>query len=241
MRNKTWLVLAIALIAGALVLGGCTTKVVSAPAGSVLYTVTASGEGKAIAAPDQAEMSFGVTTQGAEAKKTLDDAAKQADKIIAALKRAGVAAEDLQTSGVSLYPQQDYSNDRAPRITGYQATIQVRVTMKDISKVGDIIEAGAGAGANQISGPTFTLSEKSVSREEAIKAAVADAKSRAEVMAKAAGKSVGDVISVSETGVNAPPIYYGAEKSSLDASYAAAIEPGTLDVTASVTIVFELE
>ncbi len=242
MRNKTWLVLAIALLAGALALGGCTTKVVTAPPGSALNTVTATGEGKSVAAPDQAEMNFGVMTQGAEAKKTLDDAAKRADAVIAALKKAGVAAEDIQTSGVNLYPQQDYADGKTPRITGYQASVQVRVTMKEIEKVGDIIAAGTGAGANEVYGPTFTLSEQSKSRADAIDKAVADAKARAEVMAKAAGKSVGDVLSISEAGVNAPPIYYGDRaKSDLAGGSNVPIEPGTLDVTAGVTVVFELK
>lgn len=241
MRDRTWLVLAVAFVAGALILGGCTTKVVSAPAGSALNTVTATGEGKAVAAPDQAEMSFGVTTQGTDAKKTLDGASKQADTIVAALKNAGIAKEDLQTSGVSLYPQQDYSNGKTPRITGYQASIQVRVTMKDIEKVGAIIEAGTGAGANEVSGPTFTLSEQSASRADAIKQAVADAKARAEVMAKAAGKTVGAVLSISEAGVSVPPIYYsGALKGGADTA-SVPIEAGTLDVTANVTVVFELK
>ena len=241
MHNKTWLVLTIALVAGALVLGGCTTKVVSAPGGSVLNTVTASGEGKAVAAPDQAEMNFGITTAGTEAKKTLDAASKQADAIIAALKKAGVTKEDIQTSGVSLYPQQDYSNSKTPRITGYQASVQVRVTIKDMSTVGNVIEAGTAAGANEVSGPTFTLSEQSTSRAEAIDKAVADAKSRAEVMAKAAGKSVGDVLSMSEAGISVPPIFGGNMRSAADVAAAVPIEAGTVDITANVTIVFELK
>lgn len=242
MRKRILPVLAITLVVGALVLGGCTTKIVSAPEGGVLNTVTSAGEGKAVAAPDQAEMSFGVVTQGTEAKKTLDEAAKQGEKIVNALKKAGVAADDIQTSGVSLYPQQEYREGQTPSITGYQANVRVSVKMKDIAKVGEIIEAGAAAGANEISGPTFTLSEQSASRAEAITDAVADAKARAEVMAKAAGKTVGEVISISETGVNVPPIYYGAEKTAaLDSAYGGAIEPGTLDVTANVTVVFELK
>ncbi|PKQ36848.1 MAG: hypothetical protein CVT59_10700 [Actinobacteria bacterium HGW-Actinobacteria-1] len=242
MRNRTWLVLAIALVVGALALGGCTTKVVTAPAGSALNTVTATGEGKAVAAPDQAEMNFGVTTTGTEAKKTLDDAAKKADAIIAALKKAGVAKEDIQTSGVNLYPQQDYSEGKTPRITGYQASVQVRVTMKDIEKIGDVIAAGTDAGANEVYGPTFTLSEKSASRADAIDKAVTDARARADVMAKAAGKSVGAVLSISEAGVSVPPIYYGdMARSATEASGKVPIEAGTLDVTASVTVVFELK
>ncbi len=242
MRTRTWLVLVVALLAAAVALGGCTTKVVTAPSGTAVNTVTSTGEGKAVAAPDQAEMTFGITMQGTDAKKTLDDAAKRADAIIAALKKAGVAKEDLQTSGVSLYPQQDYSSGKAPRITGYQASVQVRATIKDIEKVGDIINAGTAAGANEVYGPTFTLSEQSASRADAIDKAVADAKARADVMARAAGKSVGAVLSISEAGVSVPPIVYAdSAKSSLGGAAAVPIEAGTLDVTANVTVVFELK
>ncbi|MCE5191039.1 MAG: SIMPL domain-containing protein [Actinomycetia bacterium] len=241
MRNRTWLVLALALVVGALALGGCTTKIVTAPSGAAINTVTATGEGKAVAAPDQADMNFGITTQGTDAKKTLDDAARKADAIIAALKKAGVAKEDLQTSGVNVYPQQDYSSGKTPRITGYQASVQVRATIKDMAKIGDVINAGTGAGANEVSGPAFTLSDQAASRTDAIDKAIADAKSRAEVMAKAAGKSVGDVLGISETGVSVPPIMYGAVKTAADAAGSVPIETGTLDVTANVTVVFELK
>lgn len=241
MRSRPWIVLAVALLAITVGLAGCNTKVVTAPVQGVLNTATATGEGKALAAPDQAEMSFGVTTQGTEAKKVLDDAGKQAEKIILALKKAGIDAKDLQTSGVNLYPQQEYREGQAPRITGYQASIQVRATVKDIAKTGDVITAAANAGATDISGPTFTLSEQSKSRAEAIDKAVADARARAEAMAKAAGKSLGDVVSITEAGVSVPPIYYGDVRAAKDVAAAVPIETGTLDVTANVTVVFELK
>ncbi len=242
-RSRIWVVALVAALAVAVVLGGCTTKVVSGAATGVLNTVTATGEGKALAAPDQAEMSFGVTTQGTDSKKVLDDASKQAEKIIAALKKAGVDDKDLQTSGVNLYPQQDYREGQAPRITGYQASVQVRATIKKIDSTGDVITAAAGAGATDINGPTFTLSEQATSRAEAIDKAVADARARAEIMAKAAGKSIGDVVSISESGVSVPPIYYygDARGAAKDALASVPIEAGTLDVTANVTVVFELK
>lgn len=239
-RNRVLVVAAVAVLALAIGLAGCT-KVVSGPATGVLNTVTATGEGKALAAPDQAEMSFGVTTQGTDSKKVLDDASKKAEAIIAALKKAGIDDKDLQTSGVNLYPQQEYREGAAPRITDYQASVQVRATIKKIDETGDVITAAANAGATDIGGPTFTLSDQSTSRAEAIDTAVEDARARADVMAKAAGKSVGDVVSISESGVSAPPIYYGDTRAAADAKASVPIETGTLDVTANVTVVFELK
>jgi hypothetical protein len=186
-------------------------------------------------------MTFGVTTQGNEAKATLDDAAKRSDTLIAALKNAGINEDDIQTSGVSLNPQYDYNDGKLPRITGYQASLQVRVTMKDVEKIGDIIAAASDGGATDIQGPNWTLSEDSDARAQAIEKAVADAKVRAEVMAKAAGKTVGEVVSLSESGVSVP-IIYGESRAATDmAAGAPEIQPGTLDITASVTVVFELK
>lgn len=239
-RSRVVVVAVVAVLALTMGLAGCT-KVVSGPATGVLNTVTATGEGKALAAPDQAEMSFGVTTQGTDSKKVLDDAAKKADAIIAALKKAGIDAKDLQTSGVNLYPQQEYQDGKTPRITGYQASVQVRATIKKIDSTGDVITAAANAGATDINGPTFTLSDQSTSRAEAIDKAVADARARADVMAKAAGKSVGDVVSISESGVSVPPIYYGDARAAAGAQSSVPIETGTLDVMANVTVVFELK
>lgn len=230
------IVLAVALLA----LVGCQTKVVTSPSG-VLNTATAQGEGKAVAAPDQAEMYFGATVTGTDAKKTLDAATKASNAVIDALKKAGIAEEDLQTTGVNLYPQQDYREGKAPTITGYQASIQVRATIKDIAKVGDIINAASDAGATDIGGPNFTLSEDSEARDEAIKKAVDDARKRAKVMAEAAGKTLGDVISVSETGVSVPIIYGDRSVKAAEDAETAQIEPGTLDITANVTVVFELK
>lgn len=237
---RTRILIGIVLVLALLALVGCQTKVVTSPSG-VINTVTAQGEGKTAATPDQAEMTFGATVTGTDAKKTLAAASKASDAIVAALKKAGIDAKDLQTAGVSLYPQQDYREGKAPTITGYQASIQIRVTIKDIAAVGNIINAASAAGATDIGGPSFTLSRDSDARAQAIEQAVADAHKRAGVMAKAAGKSLGEVISMSEAGVSVPVIYGERALGAADAAAAPKIEPGTLDITANVTVVFELK
>lgn len=245
MRARTSaLVVSVVLIVATGALSGCQTKVVTSSDAGTLNTVTASGEGKQVAAPDQAEMSFGVTAQGTNAEETLAEASKKADAIVAAIKETGVAEEDIQTAGVSLNPEYDYKSGKVPRIIGYQASVQVRVTVNDIAKVGDVINAASAAGATDMSGPSFTLSEDSEARNAAIEKAVADAKVRAEAMATAAGKSVGEVISLAESGVSVP-VLYGAQRALGDemaaADAAPEIQAGTLDVTANVTVVFELK
>ena len=242
MTAKIALALAVVALA-ALALGGCTTKVVTSDGASPLNTVTATGTGKESTAPDEAEMSFGVTMRDAAADVALDKASKAADAIIAAVKKAGVDAKDVQTRNIAVYPE--YGNQtegKAPTITGYSATVSVSAKIRDIEKVGDVIAAASSAGANEITGPTFTISDESPARDVAIEKAIEDAKHRGEVMAKAAGKSLGAVIAVSETGTSAIPYYSKGAYDTAEALRAdVPIEPGQLDVTANVTVVFELK
>lgn len=233
--------LAVVVVLGLLALGGCTTKVVTSEGSTPLNTVTAAGTGKASEAPDEAEMTFGVTVRSEKADDALAQASKKADAIISAVKKAGIDAKDVQTQNVSVYPEyREPVEGKAPAISGYTATVSVRAKIRDIEKVGDVIAAASGAGANEISGPVFTLSDESPTRDIAIEKAIEDARHRAEVMAKAVGKSLGAVVSVSETSVSVPPIYY--ERAGYDvAASAVPIEPGQLEVVANVTVVFELK
>jgi uncharacterized protein YggE len=231
----------IALLITAATLAGCKTEVVTAPSGPAVNTVTAPGTGKAAAIPDMATMSFGVTAQAKEAKSALDQASAEAAKITDALKKAGVADKDIQTQDVSVYPQYDPNNSKT--ITGYQASLSVSAKVRDIASLGKVISAATAAGAEQINGPTFGLSEKSTYQDEAIQKAVDDAKAQATSMAKASGKQVGDVLSISSVGVNAPsPIMFGAADYAPTAgAKSVPIQPGQLDVTANVTVVFQLK
>ncbi len=240
MRKHTSLM--IVALASVLMLAGCTTRVVTSGSGSTpLNTVTAQGNGTSAAAPDVAEMSFGVMVQDADAKTALDKASATAEMIASAVKKAGVRSQDIQTANVNLYPQQDYREGQAPVILGYEASISVRVKVRDLGDVGDVITAATTAGANTINGPSFTLDDDEAAREAAITDAVAKARVRAEAMAEAADKRLGDVIAISETGVSVPQIYYGETAAAADMALSVPIEPGELDVTASVTVVFELK
>jgi uncharacterized protein len=228
-----------ALVLAVLALGGCSTKVVTTEGAAPLYTVTTNGTGETVAAPDTAEMYFGATVQSDDAKDALSRANESAQAITAAVKDAGVASEDIQTANVSVYPEQNYDGP-TPVITGYRASIQVRVKVRDIEQIGEVIGAASDAGANEIGGPSFMLEEDADATNEAIELAIEDARNRAKVMAKAAGKQLGEIISVSETGATTP-FYRGAVAESMDAASAVAIEPGQLDISTTVTVVFELK
>jgi len=228
--------LALALVA----LAGCgQTAATTTTTGAAANTVTASGAGAAQAVPDTAEMSFGVSTTSPNAKTALEQASRSAEQIASAVKKQGVAGEDIQTQDVSVYPQTTDQNGKQA-ITGYQASLSVRVNVRDISKLGEVISAANAAGANDISGPSFTVADPAPARAKAIDEAVADARKSAEAMAKAAGKSVGDVLSMSSSDAGSVPMAFGASDA-VGAAKAVPIEPGQLDITANVVVVFELK
>lgn len=236
---KARFALLVAALAAALVLGGCSTKVVTTGGAAPLYTVTAGGTGQVAAAPDMAEMFFGASVLAEDAKDALSQASSTAEAITAAVKGAGVATDDIQTANVSVWPEQSGDGEKVT-VTGYRASIQVRVKLRDIEKIGDVVAAASDAGANEIGGPTFTLADDTDVRNDAIEIAISDARKRGEVMAKAAGKSLGEIISVSETNVSIPPLYYDMSARAV-AESAVPIEPGQLDVSTQVTVVFELK
>ena len=229
--------LALALVA----LAGCgQAATTTTGTGAATNTVTASGAGTAQAVPDTAEMSFGVTTMSSNAKSALDDASKIAEQIAAAVKKQGIADEDIQTQDVSVYAQ-TVEQDGKQVVTGYQASLSVRVKVRDIAKLGEVISAANAAGANNINGPSFTIDDPAPARAKAIEEAVADARKSAEAMAEAAGKSVGDVLSMSssDVGMVAEAMYSQADMAG--AAKNVPIEPGQLDISASVVVVFELK
>lgn len=234
--------IALAALAALLALTvGCTQRVVSVEPNSAANTVTASGMGDIAATPDEATMSFGVTRRAADAKKALDAAATAAEKINGSLKSLGIDDKDIQTTGVNVYPQYAEVGGKST-ISGFEASVNVTAKIKDLDRLGAIISALSDAGADTVSGPAFGIGDESTYRADAIKEAVEDARSQAEEMADAAGKSVGDVVSITSSAVNVPqPFLYGAAGAEKMADAAAVpIEPGQLDVTANVTVVFEL-
>jgi uncharacterized protein YggE len=233
-----------ALVVGAaiaaLCLAGCTTTVVSAPANSSLNTVTAPGTGQVSAVPDQAVMSFGVSAHAKDAKTALDKVSAKADKVGSAIKGAGVADKDIQTNNVSIDPQYANTSGPNPPIVGYQSSISVNAKVRDLGSLSKVIGVATSAGVDNVGGPTFSIADDSPDRAQAIQKAVDDARRSAAAMAKAAGKSVGAVVSITSIAANTPtpyPMVYGR----VAASASVPIQPGQLTVTSNVTVVFELK
>ena len=214
-------------------------------ANSTLLTV--SSEGKTARTPDLATFSAGVVTQGGTASEALSANAAAMNKVIATLKKAGIADKDIQTSQISLNPV--YGQPvigpngqvvQEPRIVGYQANNTVNIRSRDLSGFGKVLDALVASGANQVNGPAFEMSDPSAAMDEARVAAMKAARARAELYAKAAGLRVVRIVSISEGGGFAPPQpVYAMAKMAADAS-SSPIAAGQVEAQVSLTVQFEL-
>jgi uncharacterized protein YggE len=182
-----------------------------------------------------------VVTQARDAKTALSTNATRMTRVIAALRAAGIAERDITTSQIGLSPQYRYVQNLPPAITGYQATNTVRVRFREIARSGAILDALVAEGANQIDGPNLMLDKPEGALDEARTAAIATARARAELYARATGLSVKRIVSISETadGFAPPPVMVTAMRAqSADAK--TEIVPGEQQVGVTVAVTFEL-
>jgi uncharacterized protein len=199
-------------------------------------TITVTGEGIVETAPDQATVALGVTTNAETAVAALAANSEAMTKMMEQLRAAGVAAADLQTSNLSLNPNwTSYGSSSSSEISGYVASNMLNVRVRDLAELGAILDAAVTDGANTMNGITFGLSEPNPVMNEARTRAVADATSRATVLATAAGASLGPIVSITEGGTfPGPAPMFRAE------STAVPVATGELAMTASVTVTFEI-
>jgi uncharacterized protein len=166
--------------------------------------IIASGEAHRM--PDLATISAGVVTQAGNAGKAMADNASRMTATIEALKKAGVAARDIQTRSIQLSPQYRYTDGQPPVLTGYQASNNVSLRLRDLARAGSVLDALVAAGANQINGPDLSVDQPEGALDEARTAALATARARAELYAKAAGLRVARIVAISETGGGEAPV-----------------------------------
>jgi uncharacterized protein YggE len=201
--------------------------------------VVATGEVSRV--PDVARITAGVVTTAPTATAALAQNAAQMASVRAALKRAGIADRDIQTSSINLYP--DYRQDPQganPQIVGYRASNEVAVRFRDIAATGKILDALVAQGANQINGPMLAIDKPEAALDEARTLALANARARADLYARALGKRVGKILSISEAGGS-----YGGPvpmmRMRAEAAQATSIDPGEQSLTVSLSVSFELE
>ena len=197
--------------------------------------ITVDGTGTARAVPDQATFSFGVHSEGATAKAALAANSSEMAQVIAALKRAGIAERDLQTQNVSVMPRQ---NDTG-QVNGFTADNSVQALVRKMADAGAVVDAAVGAGANNTSGPSFDQSARDAVYRSALRAALADARLKAEALAAEAHASVGHVTRIVEGSASQPvPMYAQAMRDSATAK--TPVEAGTQEVQATVTVTFAI-
>jgi uncharacterized protein YggE len=203
---------------------------------AVSRTITVTGTGTITTVPNQAEFSFGVSTNAHTAEQALAANASRMNSVIGALKRLGLRPADLQTAEISLTPN---TNQAGTSIIGYSASNTVTATTEAITKAGAIVDAAVGAGANLVSGPSLTPSDQLLLSRRALVAAIADARARATAIATAAGVALGPVQTVSEvSSTTPPPLPLGAEARA--ASPSTPVEAGTVQTQEDVTVTFAI-
>jgi uncharacterized protein YggE len=196
--------------------------------------ISVTGEATVSVAPDQAQVDGGVTSEAKTAREASDANNSAMGKVLLALKGAGIEEKDYQTSRLSLQPQSTPNRTGgAPAIVSYRASNRVTVRLRDVTKVASVIDALVGAGANEIGGINFVVSQASKLLDEAREQAISDARRKATIYAKAAGVELGAPLSISEEGAPGPVPY----RKSAGITASAPVAPGeeTLSVTVNVS------
>jgi uncharacterized protein len=193
--------------------------------------ITVTGIGTVKATPDEGELSLGVETEGATAKDALAENSARMQRLLAALRGVAVKKEDIRTQEVSLYPR--YEEE------GFTARNSVLVKIRDLARAGAILDLAARSGANQTSGPTMSTSNRQELEAKALAAAVRNARTKAEALAKAAGVGLGGVTAIVEGSSGGYEPYLA--RAAAETDKAVPIEPGTEEIQASVTITFSIE
>jgi uncharacterized protein YggE len=212
----------------------------TAPAQAVTGTrldVAATGEVTRV--PDIVRINAGVVTQAPSATEAIRQNGERMARVRAALRRAGIADRDIQTSSIGLQPDYRYADNQPPQLTGYRASNEVNVRFRDIANSGRILDALVAEGANQINGPMLGLDRPEEALDEARTRALANARARAELYARALGMRVKRILFVSETGAPPPPGPMMRMQANQDA--ATQIAPGEQSLSVSLTVGFELE
>ena len=176
--------------------------------GTPEHLIAVSGSGVVSVSPDTADVYLGVSVTRTTAKDARSAAATQMTAVVAAIKKLGIADKDIVTSGVNLNPVYDYNNGTA-RLTGYQFSNNVKVTVRDLNKVAGLIDDSVAAGATTVNGVSFRLDDPKPVEAQARAAAMTDARTKADALAKAAGVQIKGVASISETSVSSP-VYYAS-------------------------------
>ncbi|BDI34023.1 SIMPL domain-containing protein [Capsulimonas corticalis] len=203
--------------------------------------ITAHGHAETKVKPDILKATLGVTTISRSQADAVSANATRAKAVLAALHSGGVADKDIQTQYYTVQPQYDYKKSPAV-LTGYQVSNSIQVTVRDLTKGGVIIDQATKAGATDVNDLTFDLSDRKKAEGAALVAAVANARSKADLMAGASGVSLGRLISLDEgTAPTFEPVMFKSRAMAADTSDTTPVVPQEIVVTADVTVVYDID
>ena len=185
-------------------------------------------------APDEAVVSLGVQTHASSAEEAMRENASKMNAVLEAARALGIPADDLATAWINVWPRH---SDDGLHVIGYTAENQVHVTVREMARVGRVVDRAVGAGANLAGGVTFRVSDESRGQEQALAEAMADARARAEALVRAAGAQLGQVVSVEEISSDLPPPVFGEERA-VAAQAGTPVEPPTLEIRVTVRVVW---
>jgi uncharacterized protein YggE len=201
-----------------------------------------SATGDVTRVPDLAIITAGVVTRATTASGALQQTATRMQRVRAALKAAGIADRDIQTSNINLNPEYVYENNQPPKLNGYSATNQVTIRFRDVANAGKILDVLVAEGANQIDGPNLTIEHPEAALDEARTRAVANGRARAGIYARSLGQRVVRIVAVSESGGSypVPPPMPMAMRANAEAA-STKIDPGEQKLQVTLAMTFELQ
>lgn len=204
-------------------------------------TISVNGSGEVQHEPDMAEINVGVVTEAESAAMAVQSNNQKMAQLLQALRQHGLDEKDIQTSNFQISPQRQHEPERRqpPRITGYQVTNQVHITVRDLPKLGEILDAAVQQGANEIHGINFSISDPSELAQQALQKAVASARRKAEALAEEADVTLGRVLHIHESSHEPPRPMMGRAMMMAEADRVP-ISPGSMTVRADVSVTYEI-
>lgn len=203
-------------------------------------TIVVSGTGRIAVEPDVADLRLGVSVARPTVDSARADAAAAMTAILAAIRDGGVAARDIRTTLVSVQPRYDYRDGKPPLLTGYELANQVEVTIRDLANLGSVIDGSLTAGATSMDSLSFRVDDPTEPERAARLAAMAQARSRADVLAEAAGVTISGVGDVVEGGGGSPAYPQPKAARMMLADSATPVEGGTTEISVSVTVTYRI-
>jgi len=205
--------------------------------------ITIDGEGKVSGKPTLANVDVGVYSEGKDVPSVQNDNTNKVNAILKAVKALGIADADIQTSNYSINPRFDYNNGKQT-LVGYTVSQSVRIKVRDLTKVGDVLARAGESGANQVNGVTFSIDDPSAMKADARKKALDDARAKANTLADALGVHIVRVVTFAESS-SAPqppmPVYAKMDAYATGGVSSPEIQAGSLDVTSNVSVTYEIQ